>query len=285
MRAAVRSVSARAVAVRRAGSALTIGVGGGFDTLTFIRSGTGAGVTSFKLTAKRAVLLTISGGVFTTSAGVSVGTTLALAANTATLVYLLATSAQAVVKSPCSALLAMSDLTNYTNSPACTFNTANLSKSLTHFAWVGSNTGSGDIANLSKSLTHFSWGGSNTGSGDIANLSKSLTYFSWFGSNTVSGNIADLSPNIRYIEWVGDSSPSFSGPREWASGMRKLYIRPRAGVFTSAMVDALLISLSAQATWESEKLVDLRGNCGARTTASNSAVALLQSYGVTVLTN
>jgi len=67
--------------------------------------------------------------------------------------------------------------------------------------------------------------------------------------------------------------------------MRKVYLRPRAGVFTSAMVDALLISLSAQATWESEKLVDLRGNCGARTSASNAAVALLQSYGVTVLTN
>jgi len=241
MRAAVRSVSSRSVSVRRAGSALTIGVGGGFDTLTFIRSGTGAGVTSFKLTAKRAVLLTISGGVFTTSAGVSIGTTLALAANTATLVYLLATSAQAVVKSPCSALLAMSDLTNPANSAACTFNTAN--------------------------------------------LSKSLTYFSWGGSNTGSGNIADLPPTIRFIEWCGNSSPSFSGPRAWASGMRRVYLRPRAGVFTSAMVDALLISLSAQATWVSEKLVDLRGNCGARTSASNAAVALLQSYGVTVLTN
>jgi hypothetical protein len=67
--------------------------------------------------------------------------------------------------------------------------------------------------------------------------------------------------------------------------MRKVYLRPSTGVFTSAMTDALLISLSGQSSWTNEKLIDLRGNCGARTSASDSAVSKLQGYGVTVLTN
>jgi hypothetical protein len=67
--------------------------------------------------------------------------------------------------------------------------------------------------------------------------------------------------------------------------MREVYLRPVAGVFTSAMTDALLISLSGQSVWTIEKIIDLRGNCGARTSSSDSAVAKLQGYGVTVLTN
>ena len=77
-----------------------------------------------------------------------------------------------------------------------------------------------------------------------------------------------------------------SGSKVFASGMSKIFIRPKTATWTSAMTDALLIDLlTVGNTWTDEKTVDLRGNCGARTVASDAAVATLTSYGVTVLTN
>jgi hypothetical protein len=116
-----------------------------------------------------------------------------------------------------------------------------------------------------------------------------LTALSFGGNNTITGNIYNLPANIAYIDLEGKNSVTFTNssqsPKVWASGMRNVILRPSAGVFTSAMTDALLISLSGQSVWTMEKTIDLRGNCGARTSASDSAVATLQSYGVTVSTN
>jgi hypothetical protein len=162
---------------------------------------------------------------------------------------------------------------------------ANLPAGLTVFVWAGNNTGSGDIANLPAGLTYCLWTGNNVGSGDIANLPVGLTYLNWSGNNTGTGNIANLPSGITYFIWGGYNTGIFSGTRTWAQNMRMIILRPKAGVFTSAMTDALLISLSGQSVWTMEKTIDLRGNCGARTSASDSAVAKLQSYGVTVSTN
>ena len=65
------------------------------------------------------------------------------------------------------------------------------------------------------------------------------------------------------------------------------YLRPATSVFTSAMVDRLLIDLAAKWTnpTPSSPIVDLRGNCGSRTSASDAAVATLQGRGITVSTN
>jgi hypothetical protein len=166
---------------------------------------------------------------------------------------------------------------------------AYLPAGLTSFNWSGYNTGTGDIAYLPAGLTSFNWGGNNTGTGDIANLPAGLTFIYIIGNNTVYGNMYNLPAGITYIDIEGKNSVTFTdsqqSPRVWASGIRKVYLRPSAGVFTSAMTDALLISLSGQSSWANEKTIDLRGNCGARTSASNSAVSTLQGYGVTVLTN
>jgi hypothetical protein len=164
-------------------------------------------------------------------------------------------------------------------------NIANLPAGLTVLQWYGNNTGTGDIANLPAGLTSLNWAGNNTGYGDIANLPAGLTSFQWLGSNTGTGNIANLPAGVTYIYWTGSNTGTFSGTRTWAQNMRYVCLRPAAGVFTSAMTDNLLISLSGQSSWTNEKTIDLRSNCGARTTASDSAVAKLQSYGVTVLTN
>jgi hypothetical protein len=68
--------------------------------------------------------------------------------------------------------------------------------------------------------------------------------------------------------------------------MNRIRIAPKTATWTSAMTDALLIDLlTVGDTWINEKLIDLRGNCGARTSASDAAVATLTSYGVSVLTN
>jgi hypothetical protein len=68
--------------------------------------------------------------------------------------------------------------------------------------------------------------------------------------------------------------------------MQTVSISPGSpGTFTSAMVDALLIDLANVSSWINTKQVSLRGNCGARTAASNAAVATLQGKGVTVNTN
>jgi hypothetical protein len=45
------------------------------------------------------------------------------------------------------------------------------------------------------------------------------------------------------------------------------------------MIDAILIDLSAQATWSNERSVSLKGT---RTSASDAAVSTLTGYGVVV---
>jgi hypothetical protein len=176
-------------------------------------------------------------------------------------------------------------LFHWSGSNTGTGDIASLPAGLTIFIWEGNNTGSGNITNLPAGLTYFSWGGSNTGTGDIANLPAGLAYLIWYGNNTASGNLANLPAGLTYIYLVGNNTVTFSGTRTWAQNMTLIYLRPAAGVFTSAMTDNLLISLSGQSSWTGDKKIDLRGNCGARTSASDSAVAKLQSYGVTVLTN
>jgi len=95
----------------------------------------------------------------------------------------------------------------------------------------------------------------------------SLTLISVGGSNTMIYNTS-------------------SGGHTWPSGTREVYIQPGStGVFTSAMTDAILIDLSSVTTWGTEKVVNLRGNCGARTSASNTAVTTLTGNGVSVSTN
>jgi hypothetical protein len=161
----------------------------------------------------------------------------------------------------------------------------NLPTGLTYLYWGGNNTGTGDIANLPTGLTLLSWSGNNTGTGDITNLPTGLTYLYWGGNNTGTGDIANLPAGLTYLYWGGNNTGTFSSSRAWATNMRYVSISPAVGVFSSSMTDALLISLSGQSLWIGEKTIDLRGNCGARTTASDNAVSSLQSYGVTVLTN
>lgn len=71
----------------------------------------------------------------------------------------------------------------------------------------------------------------------------------------------------------------------WIS-IPNMVLRPKAASFTSAMTDQLLIDLSTATIPDfTGKTIDLRGNCGAKTAASNGAVAIITGGGGIVLTN
>jgi hypothetical protein len=157
----------------------------------------------------------------------------------------------------------------------------------TTFSLLGNNTVSG-ILTIPSACTYFQLSGSNTVSG-ILTIPSGCTYVALQGSNTVSYNLTNTPDATKYINLSSAngvySYNTSSGQKTWSQNMRYIYIRPKAGVWTSAMTDALLIDLSSVTTWSTEKTIDLRGNCGARTTASDNAVSTLQNNGVTVLTN
>jgi hypothetical protein len=129
----------------------------------------------------------------------------------------------------------------------------------------------------------------NTVSGTLI-VPSGCTSLEISGNNTVSYNLANMPDATKYIVLSSPNGGNYtyntsSGSKTWAQGIRQINIRPKPGVWTSAMTDAFLIDLSAVTSWIIEKTIDLRGNCGARTTASDNAVATLLGYGVTVLTN
>ena len=78
-----------------------------------------------------------------------------------------------------------------------------------------------------------------------------------------------------------------SGVPAFTATMRQIYLRPAtAGLFSQADIDAIWNTAAAiGTTWTAEKLCDTRGNCPARTSASDAAFATLQSRGVACYSN
>jgi len=89
-----------------------------------------------------------------------------------------------------------------------------------------------------------------------------------------------------YLSGTG-ISVTYATTRTWPANISQIYLRPSVGSMPSADVDRLLIDLAATSGIKavSTKLIDLRGNCGARTSASDAAVATLTTAGFTVYTN
>ena len=137
-----------------------------------------------------------------------------------------------------------------------------------------------------QSLTFLSCGGCSLLTGSIANLPAGLTVLSCGGCSLLTGSIADLPAGLTYLDCGGCmfTYNTSSGGRTWANNMRRIYIAPMsAGTFTSGMTDAIVIDLAAVATWTNEKRLEIVGNCGARTAASNAAFATLQTKGLSTL--
>ena len=161
-----------------------------------------------------------------------------------------------------------------------------LPASLTFLSVQGSNTLTGSVAGLTG-LTLLSVYGSNTITGSVAGLTG-LTLLSVWGNNTLTGSVAGLT-GLTFLNVEGSNTLSYattSGSTR-ANNARQLFVRPAsAGVWTSAMTDALCIDLARDSTtWTNEKILDLRGNCGAATSASATARTTIAGRGVTVYVN
>jgi hypothetical protein len=158
----------------------------------------------------------------------------------------------------------------------------------TTFAISGNNGISGTVT-IPSGCTNFQLGGNNSVSGALT-IPTACAVFQLSGSNTVSYNLTNTPDATKYIILNNANGGNYtyntsSGQKTWAQGMRYISLRPKSGVWTSAMTDALLIDLSLVTTWTNEKTIDLKGNCGAPTSASSNAISTLQGNGVTVYTN
>jgi hypothetical protein len=166
--------------------------------------------------------------------------------------------------------------------------TLTIPNGITVFLLGGNNTVSGTLT-IPAGCTSFECSGNNTISGTLT-IPSGCSYFVLSGNNTISYNLANTPDATKYIYLSSANGGNYtyntsSGQKTWAQNMQYIYVRPKSGVWTSAMTDALLIDLSSVTSWSGLKTIDLRGNCGAKTSASSNAVTTLQNNGVTVYTN
>ena len=122
-------------------------------------------------------------------------------------------------------------------------------------------------------------------------VSATQVYF-YGNSLTVS---ADLSTSALYAGtgnldiYINGTSITASYPttRAWPRNISRVYIHPATGSMVSADVDRILIDIASTASLAAvgSKVIDLGGNCGAHTSASNAAIATLTGLGFTVTVN
>ncbi len=145
------------------------------------------------------------------------------------------------------------------------------------FTILGSNTLTGNINDIVVSTENFEVAGNNTITGNLNTLKPTLESFSLRGNNTVVGNISDIPAIMTSFILLGNSTiTGYVSGRVWETGMVELQSTPTVGGLTSSQVDNLLIDLAA-ATWVSiPNLIRLTGTNQPRTTASDSAVIILQ---------
>jgi len=161
---------------------------------------------------------------------------------------------------------------------------SNLPVNLYYFYCVGSNTITGDISNLPVNLTFFLCVGSNTITGDISNLPVNLYYFYCVGSNTITGDISNLPINVTYFECGGSNTINSYTSRFWST-KPVTFILDGLSSLSSTDVDQLLIDFDTDLTWSAGNKITITGNCGARTAASDAAVANMESEGAEISTN
>ena len=89
-----------------------------------------------------------------------------------------------------------------------------------------------------------------------------------------------------YINSTG-MAVSYPTTRAWPRNISRVYIRPGTGSMVSADVDRILNDIASTANLAAVvyKVIDLGGNCGAHTSASNAAIATLTGLGFAVTVN
>ena len=125
----------------------------------------------------------------------------------------------------------------------------------------------------------------NCAFGGRISTARSLTYLHLYGNLlTVSGSITGMALTTLFLY---GNLLAVSGVPAFTATMKQIYLRPAtAGIFSQADIDAIWNTAAAiGTTWTNEKLCDTRGNCLARTSASDAAFATLQSRGVACYSN
>lgn len=154
--------------------------------------------------------------------------------------------------------------------------------------WEGSSQAyGGRLWENMRSLTYVNCNGATNVSGRVDTLPALVSKINCGDCTLVSGDMTMAPAGVIYADlWRCTVVYRTSGGRAWADRMEYVGINPPTlGVFTSAMVDALLIDLSGVATWSGAKLIYAAGSCGAPTSAADAAIDSLLSKGVTVNTN
>ena len=245
--------------------------------MTLTSTGDGTGVSTLKMTVSEDVLVSLGPNAkFYSDAGGSADesgfwTILSGAART---IYLKCTTATAT--------MTFSDITKVTSWIEWTSSTNAASiggdigefVNLTYLYVKGSNTISGSVAALT-SLTYLLVKGSNTLSGSVAALT-SLTYLNVTGSNTLSGDINPLVSDLTTCTVLGDNQMEvYTSGATW--GNATVTINPAVGYgYSETEVDNILIDMAASDSM-SGKIITLQGSSLARTSASDAAVAKLET--------
>jgi len=165
------------------------------------------------------------------------------------------------------------------------FDLDDLPANLTSFNCTGLNTVSGDLANLPSGLTLFTCAGSNTISDDLGNLPSGLVYFYCTGSNTINGDLGNLPSGLVFFRCEGHSTISDYSGKTWTTKPATFITTPILGGMSSTEVDNLLIDFDDDLTWAEGDVITITGTHAARTSASDAAVANMETEGATVTTN
>ena len=118
----------------------------------------------------------------------------------------------------------------------------------------------------------------------LSNLPVNLTYFRCIGSNTITGNISNLPVNLSYFRCGGSNTINSYTSRFWST-KPVTFILDGLSSLSSTDVDQLLIDFDTDLTWSAGNKITITGNCGARTAASDAAVANMESEGAEISTN
>lgn len=280
--------------------------------------GNGSAVATLILTSEVNCVAFIDGAArFYTDSGGTTGesTSTTLTANVAKNIYIrLASGTSRIFVEKCNRISSFGGFMAFTNSPTLNkFNTY-YTRNMKNIYLVGELLLVGGItyqwANVTKDLLFI--GGQMSVSGSTypwASVTDNIYFignsFSIRGSTypwtsvtkniyfdgssfTIRGNTYPWANITQSIVLIG-SSLAANWPTSITTGEKynRWYFRPAVGSMPSADVDRALIDLAA--TWTTPSgaspTFDARGNCGARTAASDAAVATLTGRGITVLTN
>lgn len=161
---------------------------------------------------------------------------------------------------------------------------------LNSFTITGRSSIYGDIQYLPLSLDTFSINSNGIIYGTISSLNTPfLETFNITATNSISGNISDIPDTVSYLVIRKCTTKLTYSGKTWPENMVRLDIQPLNGRgLTTTEVDSLLIDLSNIDTWSTStigKYVYIAGHNDPRSPVSATAVSILVSKNVSVITN